>query len=158
MSAAHGLQLRSPGIFGGAMVGRLMAGLVLLATCVGCTTPPPNAYVNRGAAAGKPAAQEELGKNAVGEPGTIQETGDTSADIYCGTWQQPSAKVRGGDAGSADAMAGIATDSPWRAALDQRFACQSPQATTILDQRPAQLLQCTQRVGGWPHVAVVAMI
>jgi CHAT domain-containing protein len=135
-----------------------MVGLALLAACVGCTAPAPSAYVNRGAAAGKPAAQQQLGKNAVGEACTIQETGDTSADIYCGTWQQPSAKVRGGDAAGADALAGIATDSPWRAALDQRFQCQSPQSTTILDQRPAELLQCTQRVGGWPHVAVVALI
>jgi CHAT domain-containing protein len=168
MSAAQGLQLRSRAVVGGAMVGRAVVGpamlgramvaLVLLAACVGCATPPPNAYVNRGAAAGKPAVQQELGKNAVGEPCTIQDTGETSADIYCGTWQQPSAKVRGGDAAGADALAGIATDSPWRAALDQRFTCQAPQSTTILDSRPAQLLQCTQRVGGWPHVAVVAQI
>ena len=135
-----------------------VVGLALLAACVGCATPPSGAYVNRGAAAGKPAAQQELGKNAVGEACTIQDTGETSADIYCGTWQQPSAKVRGGEAAGADALAGIATDSPWRAALDQRFACQSPQSTTILDQRPAELLQCTQRIGGWPHVAVVAQI
>ena len=135
-----------------------VVGLALLAACVGCTAPPSNAYVNRGAAGGKPAAQAELGKNAVGEACTIQETGETSADIYCGTWQQPSARVRGGEAAGADSLAGIATDSTWRAALDQRFQCQSPQSTTILDQRPAELLQCTQRAGGWPHVAVVALI
>ena len=135
-----------------------LISVVLLATCVGCATPPPTSYVNASAGSGKPAAQEAIGKNAVGEACTIQDTGQTAADLYCGTWQQPSAKVRGGEAASADTLAGIATGSPWRAALDQRFACQSPQATTILDGRPAQLLQCTQRIGGWPHVAVVALI
>jgi CHAT domain-containing protein len=132
--------------------------LILLVTCVGCATPPPSAYVNATAGSGKPAAQEAIGKNAVGEACTIQETGQTSADIYCGTWQQPSARVRGGEAASADTLPGIAADSSWRAALDQRFACQAPETTTILDGRPAQLLQCTQRAGGWPHVAVVALV
>ena len=143
MSAAQRLQL---------------TGLVLLAACVGCTTPPPTAYVNATGGSGKPAAQDAIGKNAVGEACTMQPTGETSADIYCGTWQQPSAKVRGGETASADGLAGIATSGTWRAALDQRFACQSPETTTTLDGRPAQLLQCTQRVGGWPHVGVVALI
>ncbi len=132
--------------------------LTVLVACVGCATPPPGAYVNVAAGSGKPAAQEAIGKNAVGEPCTIQPTGQTAADLYCGTWQQPSARVRGGEAASADTLSGIATNSPWRATLDQRFACQAPQTTTILDGRPAQLLQCTQRVGGWPHVGVVALI
>jgi CHAT domain-containing protein len=135
-----------------------LTGLVLLAACVGCTTPPPSAYLNAAGGAAKPAAQEAIGKNAVGEACTIQATGETSADIYCGTWQQPSARVRGGEVASADTLAGIATNGSWRAALDQRFACQTPETTTILDARPAQLLQCTQRVGGWPHVGVVALI
>ena len=135
-----------------------LTGLVLLAACVGCTTPPPTAYVNASGGSGKPAAQEAIGKNAVGEACTMQETGETSADLYCGTWQQPSARVRGGGAASPDTLASIAANSSWRAALDQRFACQTPETTTILDARPAQLLQCTQRVGGWPHVGVVALI
>jgi hypothetical protein len=135
-----------------------LIGLVLLAVCVGCTTPPPTAYVNATGGSGKPAAQEAIGKNAVGEACTMQETGETSADLYCGTWQQPSARLRGGEAASPDTLASIAANSSWRAALDQRFACQAPETTTILDARPAQLLQCTQRVGGWPHVGVVALI
>ncbi len=135
-----------------------LIGLVLLAACVGCTTPPPTAYVNATGGSGKPAAQEAIGKNAVGEACTMQETGETSADLYCGTWQQPSARLRGGEAASPDTLASIAANSSWRAALDQRFACQAPETTTILDARPAQLLQCTQRVGGWPHVGVVALI
>src|SRR5580704_14896353 len=117
MSAAQRLRMTSFGPVGFGPVGfgpvGFAVGLALLAACVGCTAPPSSAYVNRGAAAGKPAAQAELGKNAVGEACTIQDTGETSADIYCGTWQQPSAKVRGGEAAGADALAGIATDSPW---------------------------------------------
>lgn len=135
-----------------------LIGLLLLLSCVGCAAPPPTAYLNGGAATGKAAEQQAIGKNSVGETCTMQATGDTAADLYCGTWQQPSARVRAGEAATADALPAIVVNSPWRAALDQRFSCQSPQATTILDGRPAQLLQCTQRIGGWPHVAVVALI
>ena len=52
----------------------------------------------------------------------------------------------------------IATASPWRAGIEQRYACEKPAATTILDGRPAELLNCTQRRGGWPHVALVALV
>ncbi len=135
-----------------------LAWLLSLATLIGCATPPPDAYVKAAGGSGSRAAQQAIGKNAVGEACTIQETGQTSADIYCGSWQQPSARVRGGETAGANALSGIATDSPWRAALDRRYACQPPVATTILDGRSAQLLQCTQRQGGWPHVAMVALI
>jgi CHAT domain-containing protein len=132
--------------------------LAVLVSCVGCATPPPSAYVTGSAGSAKPAAEVTIGKNAVGESCSIQDTGQTAAAIYCGTWQQPSAKVRGGEPATADALPGIAANSAWRASLDQRFACQPPQSTTILSGLPAELLQCTQRLGGWPHVAVVALI
>jgi CHAT domain-containing protein len=137
--------------------------LALLLALAGCARPPASAYT-AGAVAGKPAAQTSIGKNAVGEACTIQDAAGSggAADIYCGTWQQPSARVRpaadqSGAAATAAALPDIATASPWRAAIDQRYACEKPTATTILDGRPAELLTCTQRRGGWPHVALVAL-
>ena len=52
----------------------------------------------------------------------------------------------------------MATDSPWRSGIDTRFRCEPPVATTILGGQPAELLQCTQRIGGWGHVALVALV
>ena len=135
--------------------GRVALLLSVLLPLFGCATPPPSAYVSGG---GKAAAAAAIGNNSVGEACTIQDAEGGSADIYCGTWQQPSARVREGEAGEATALAAIATASPWRAGIDQRFACEAPHATTILDSRPAELLTCTQRRGGWPHVALVALV
>lgn len=133
------------------------AALLSLLALSGCAKPPPSAYVSA-AASGKSVAAVPIGNNAVGEACTIQDAEAGSADIYCGTWQQPSARVRAGAADEAAALAGIAAASPWRAGIDQRFACEAPRATTILDNRPAELLSCTQRRGGWPHVALVALV
>ena len=133
-----------------------LAALLLLAGLVACTRPPATAYYSGGA--GKAAEAQSIGKNAVGENCTIQDAGGGAADIYCGTWQQPSARVRAGEAASAAELPSIAAASPWRAGIDTRFACEKPTSTTILDGRPAELLACTQRRGGWPHVAMVTDI
>ena len=135
---------------------RRLLPLLLLAAFAGCARPPASAYV--AGVAGKAPAAAGIGRNAVGETCTIQDTGQGAADIYCGTWQQPSARVRAGAAATADDLATIAAASPWRAGLDIRYACEKPTATTILDNRPAVLLACTQRRGGWPHAALVAFI
>ncbi len=134
---------------------RLLPLLAVLAVA-SCAKPPPSAYVSA-TAAGRAASAAAIGKNAVGETCTIQSSGD-AADIYCGTWQQPSARVREGEGAAASDLATIATASPWRAGIEQRYACEKPAATTILDSRPAELLNCTQRRGGWPHVALVALV
>jgi CHAT domain-containing protein len=135
----------------------LIALLLLLLPVTGCEGPPPSAYVH-GAAAGKPAAQVAIGKNAVGEDCTQSaSTGDT-ASIYCGTWEEPSAHVRaGGPAGGAQ-LAQLATASAWRISIDTRFRCDPPTPTTILGNDPAELMQCTRLVGGWAHVAMVASV
>ncbi len=129
--------------------------LVLFATA--CGVPPPGAYVNGTAVT--TSGGQTLGKNAAGEACTQQIRGDGATrvtDVYCGTWQQPSASIR--SAGQVDpaAIGDLATASPWRQALDQRFACGAPQRTTILDGVPAFVMSCTRRQGGWPHVAMVA--
>ena len=123
-----------------------------------CQAPPPDAYVQSNDSAAKAAAQVAIGKNSVGEACTQQGTVGQSADVYCGTWNQPSARVRFGGSGSAADLARRATDSPWRNGLNGRFNCEPPVATTILGGQPAELMQCTWLVGGWSHVAMVALV
>ena len=143
----------------------LLGALALLATLplLSCATPPPKSYV-RGAQRGavKPAAQVSIGKNSVGEACTQQaetkQGAEMGADVFCGTWQQPSARVRSGGPGSAAQLAQLATASQWRSGIDVRFRCDAPVATTILGGDPAELMQCTQRIGGWAHVAMVALV
>ena len=134
----------------------LTALLLLLLPVAGCQTPPPDAYVHGAVGAGKPAAQVSIGKNAVGEDCTQSASTGDSAAIYCGTWQEPSAHVRSGGAAGSAQLVQLATASPWRVAIDTRFRCEPPTATTILGGNPAELMQCTRLVGGWAHVAMVA--
>ncbi len=122
-----------------------------------CAKPPPDAYVHGASTASGTATQVAIGKNSVGEDCTEQPD-SSGADVFCGTWQQPSARVRSGGAGSEAELQRLATDSPWRAGIDTRFRCEPPAATTILGGHPAQLLQCTRLVGGWAHVAMVAFV
>jgi CHAT domain-containing protein len=78
--------------------------------------------------------------------------------VFCGTWQQPSARVRSGGPGTSAQLAELVATSPWRSAIDNRFRCEPPVATTILGGNPAELMQCTRLVGGWAHVAMVALV
>jgi hypothetical protein len=131
--------------------------LVSILILVGCAVPPPGAYVHGDGA--EQAAGLSLGQNAAGEACTMQGVSAGSADIsnvFCGTWQQPSGVVRSAGPVPASGLTELATSSPWRQGLEQRFACGAPNLTTILDGVPAALLSCTRRQGGWPHVALVA--
>ncbi len=132
----------------------LLAPLLLLA----CQKPPADAYVQGAQVGGKPAAQVSIGKNSVGEDCTQSAQAGQSADVFCGTWQQPSARVRSGGPGNPSQLADLATASQWRSGIETRFHCEPPQATTILGGDPAELLQCTQLIGGWAHVAMVAYV
>ena len=123
-----------------------------------CQTPPPDAYVKGGQTTAKPVAQVAIGKNSVGEDCTQQAETGQSADVFCGTWQQPSARIRSGGAGTTGELAQLATASPWRTGIDNRFRCEPPVATTVLGGQPAQLMQCTRLMGGWAHVAMVALV
>jgi CHAT domain-containing protein len=133
---------------------RLVAAL--LAGLTACTTPPESAYVS-GSQSSRTDGGIALGKNASGEDCSQQGLGE-GADLYCGTWLQPSARVRRPPPGSPASLAEMASSGPWRAGLDQRYACQPPTPTTILGSEPALLLQCTRRVGGWAHVALLATV
>ena len=144
------------------MRGTLLAPLLLAAMLGGCDVPPPEAYVSSSAASSKSAAQVAIGKNAVGEECTQTATegpgASRSADVFCGTWQQPSARVRSGGPSSAGELVQLATSGAWRSAIDARFRCDPPTATSILGGQPAQLMQCTRLVGGWTHVAMVGLV
>ncbi len=130
-----------------------IAAFLLLASCA---QPPKSAYESAGSGANA-GVSLPVGENTAGESCTIQRSGD-SADVYCGSWDQPSAHVqKGGPAVAADLPA-LAAGSAWRASLEGSFACNAPKPVTILDGVPAEVLACTQRFGGWPHVALASVI
>lgn len=132
----------------------LLAAILLALS--GCTKPAPTAYLGGVAGARQAVA---LGKDASGEACNQLQAGKTEvADVFCGTWQQPAARVRRAAAVDGGTLATVATASPWRQALDARFACGSTESTTILGGDPALLLKCTRRIGGWPQVALVAEV
>ncbi len=137
----------------------LPAALVLsLFGLSACQTPPAKDYAHGAVGATQPAAQVSIGKNAVGESCTQDAGTGQKADIYCGSWQQPSARVHEGGPATAGDLTNLATASPWRAAIDTRFRCNAPVRTNILNGSPAELMQCTRLVGGWAHVAMVAAV
>ncbi len=126
---------------------------VLLAGVAGCAGPPPSAYLD--GTGTRSAGGTGLGNNAAGEACTQQAQGD-GADIFCGTWDQPSGHVVKAGPGGAGELSQAATSSRWRNALDNRFDCGAPSPTTILNDASALILSCTRKVGGWPQVALVA--
>lgn len=129
----------------------MIRSLLLLCLLSACAVPPPEAYVT-GGGRGRPEQAVDLGANTVGEA-CVQSAGSgAAADIYCGSWQQPSARVRAAVAGGD--LAALATSGSWRANLDAAYDCQAPRPIT-LGTDPALQLDCTRRVGGWPHLALV---
>ena len=117
-----------------------------------CAVPPPDAYVGGGATR---SGGVGLGRNTANEACT-QQTAANGADIFCGTWDQPSGHVSVQPATSAD-LRTVATASPWRNALDARLVCGEPVASSVLGA-PALVLSCTRKVGGWPQAALVTRI
>ncbi len=134
------------------------AGLVMVmgVALASCAKPPMSAYDNPGGSESA-AVSLPVGQNTAGESCTIQRSGNT-ADVYCGSWDQPSAHVQNGGPAAAGDLAALATTSAWRASLEGSYACNAPTAATILDGVPAEVLACTQRFGGWPHVALASVI
>jgi CHAT domain-containing protein len=130
-------------------------GLGLALTLASCAKPPASAYDSEAAATST--AGTPVGTNTAGESCTSQSNG-SGVDVYCGSWDQPSAQVRNGGVAGADTLQTLATTSTWRATLEGTYACNAPSASTILDGEPAEILSCTQRLGGWPHVAMVSII
>lgn len=140
-----------------------LPGAALLPLCLAlgaCGVPPPEAFVQSGQGF-TPASARPVGANAAGEPCVVQNArrreGDPEGarvfELFCGGWQQPSARLfllAGGD------PAALAEAGPWRRGLEARAQCAAPRETTILAGDRALLFDCTRRAGGWPHVALVA--
>jgi len=108
-----------------------------------------------------------IGPNEVGEPcryqlragGTGVSSSQKDTTIYCGNWGQPSGRIFDlGEANTTQSRAALARGGPWRVYLDQRFACGAPLQTEILGGAPAQLMSCTRLAGGWPHIAMTAVV
>jgi CHAT domain-containing protein len=132
--------------------------LIFAGLLSGCAQPPSSAYIGGNSVASQGNQGVSLGQNASGESCNQLPSGASgSFDVFCGTWQQPAARIRADGSGDAASLMSIATNSPWRDGINERFACNAPTATTILRGDPAVVLQCTRRIGGWPQVAVVAV-
>jgi len=144
-----------------AMLRTLILALPILLAAA-CTRPSDDAYATGG---GRSASGDPAGKDAKGEDCLAQAGGAVPADlpvargrdVYCGGWGQPAARVVQLRGPRTEAqLDALASGGLWRTWLDQRVTCAAPQATTIAGGIPARLLACTRRVGGWPHVALVA--
>ena len=122
----------------------------------GCTAATPGAEGPRSTETGRESVV--VGSNTVGERCTQQSNSTRSASIYCGTWEQPSARISRGTPASADTLSELATRSDWRTELNNRFICNDPVQTALLGSQPSVIMQCTRRVGGWPHVAMVTVV
>lgn len=135
----------------------LRAAILLTAALLlsNCQKPPLSAYDNP--AATSASAGTPIGNNTAGESCDSQPTQD-GTDVYCGAWDQPSAQIRKGAAAAPGQLQALATTSPWRASLEAAYSCNEPVSGTILNGDPAEILSCTQRLGGWPHVAVVSVV
>jgi CHAT domain-containing protein len=134
---------------------RHLVALTLALTLAACGKPPATAYDSDAATA--TTGGLSVGLNTAGESCNSQPAAGGAA-IYCGSWDQPSAQVQTGAPATVSDLPALATTSPWRAALEGGYACGAPAPGTILDGVPAEILTCTQRFGGWPHVALVALI
>jgi CHAT domain-containing protein len=124
----------------------------------GCAHPPPTAYTGGNPVSAEAAKGVALGNDASGESCTQLPSDVADAvDVYCGAWQLPAARIRFMLATTAS-LAELASGGAWRNTLELRYTCASPIGSSILDGQPAELLQCTRRVGGWPQVGLVASV
>lgn len=124
----------------------------LVAGMAGCTRPPPDAYVQSG---GSRVTDQsvDLGRNAVGEACVYTPGAGPVTDVYCGAWQQPSARVQAVGTGDTAGVVAAMTASPWRTAIDANYACGAPRPVALANG-PALQMDCTGKVGGWPYAAL----
>jgi CHAT domain-containing protein len=139
---------------------------VVAAAISGCETPPPEVYTS-GPQSAATVEAVAVGNNQAGEPCRYQVSASRdnalgatrSIAIRCGSWEQPSARIfEFGGATDASRLRELATTGRWRVYVDERFACDAPVATQVLDGAAAQLMQCRRRSGGWPHLALTAVV
>ena len=123
----------------------------LLAGLGACTAPPPEAYVPGGSAA-TAASVVAIGTNAQGEACRMLRSGN-GAEILCGEWEAPSARIREVPAAPAMQLAEAS-----RTALAGRLSCDAPTSSTVLGGQPAALMNCRRVAGGWPAFALTANV
>lgn len=128
----------------------LIAAPALLALLLaGCEEPPASAYYRSTAETqGTP-----IGANTTGEECTMVRRGGGGADIFCGAWKQPSARIRPGGSASSANLNALATSSAWRSELESRFACGAPRP----EGSNSVILQCERRAGGWAQIALATI-
>ena len=136
------------------------SGHRLLAALAACQGPPSSAYV---AVQDGQAGTVPVGQNSVGEVCRRLDLGGGATDVYCGDWEEPSARVRPGGPDTGVDLAllanGEAGGAGWRSNIDARFACAPDvRPTTILGAARAVVLECRYRNGGFPQVAMVAAV
>ncbi len=124
----------------------------------GCETPPATVYV---AVQDSHTGAVPMGNNAAGETCRRLNLGNGAADIYCGEWERPSARIRPGGAPDGADLGRLANGegagAAWRAEIDTRFACPAEQRrTTILGGVPAVVMECQYRNGGFPQIVLAA--
>jgi CHAT domain-containing protein len=142
-----------------------LLSLALAATAAGCSRPPPEAYVNDAKASSASTSAVPAGTNDAGETCRYQLTGGggavssrREAVLYCGNWEEPSGRIFDlGDAATAGSPQTLVASGTWRSYVDQRFSCNTPSETRIAGGT-AEVMQCTRKVGGWPHVAMTASV
>lgn len=137
------------------------AATLLALIGAGCALPSETSYVEPAgrATAGEPVGPDAGGRNCfvqTGVAGAADLPIATYREVFCGGYQQPSARViqtRGSnDPAQLDALA---RGGVWRGALEQRVTCGDPQATVVSTGAAARILRCTRRQGGLPHAALV---
>jgi CHAT domain-containing protein len=141
--------------------------LVFAAAVAGCEKPPPEAFISSSDTKGSATASSAVpaGTNDAGETCRYQLVGAEAgvaagrqAVIYCGNWEEPSGRVFDlGAAATAGSAATQVASGTWRTYVDQRFSCNAPSESRIAGGT-AEIMQCTRRVGGWPHVALTAAV
>ncbi len=131
-------------------VAESLLGLALAVGLASCARPPASAYYTaRASAQGTP-----IGKNTTGEDCTLVDRGSGGADIFCGAWQQPSARIRSGGAASGANLMALATSSAWRAELEKLLHLCRSASGSVERRRPAM----QSPFGGWPQIALVTMV
>ena len=136
------------------VLSRTMLPLAVLLSA-SCATPPPEAYIV-GGGQGRGDKAVDLGMNDVGEACNQPAGTGAAAEVYCGTWQQPSARVRAAGPADANTLQTLAVSGSWRTNIDSRYLCPAPRSVSLAGQ-PALRMDCTGRVGGWPRVALVVL-
>jgi CHAT domain-containing protein len=136
---------------------RKLLSALLAIVAAGCATPTPDQYTTA-TTTERTVHATAIGQSTVGEACTQQSGAAGETDIYCGNTSEPSGHVRAGGPADAAALLQLASASPWRSALNDRFVCSDPTQQTLLSGQPAVVMQCTRRVGGWPWIAFVAMV